>query len=125
MMTYGKMAGPTRRWFPGGAFTGKSTVRFEFDWDAAKAETNRIKYNVSFDEAMAVFRDPLAISRLDEDHGAADERWVTIGQGWASRVILVVHTYIETGADRVAIRIISARPPTKREERQYEDGTLQ
>jgi uncharacterized protein len=36
---------------------------------------------------------------------------------------LIVHTYIEIDEDRVAIRIISARRPTKREIRQYQEGT--
>jgi uncharacterized DUF497 family protein len=54
-------------------------MRFEFDWDPAKAESNLAKHGVSFEEAMAVFHDPLALSRPDEDHGANKERWVTLG----------------------------------------------
>ncbi|MGA8714876.1 MAG: BrnT family toxin [Roseiarcus sp.] len=98
-------------------------MRFEFGWDPAKAENNLAKHAVSFEEAMAVFNDPLALSRIDEDHGANEERWVTLGHGQEGRLALVVHTYIEIDEDRVAIRIISARRPTKREIRQYEDGT--
>jgi uncharacterized DUF497 family protein len=51
----------------------------ENDWDPAKAETNRAKHRVSFEQAMAVFRDPLGLSRLDEGHGANEERWVRLG----------------------------------------------
>jgi|SRR5208337_2018357 len=98
-------------------------MRFEFDWDPAKAESNRAKHGVSFEEAIAVFHDPLALSRADEDHGANEERWVTLGEGREDRLVLVVHTYAEIDADRVAIRVISARRPTKREIRQYEEGT--
>lgn len=97
-------------------------MRFEFDWDPAKAETNLARHEVSFEEAIAVFHDPLALSRPDEDHGANEERWVTLGQGQEGRLALVVHTYVEIDEDRVAIRIISARRPTKREIRQYEEG---
>ena len=97
-------------------------MRFEFDWDAAKADSNLGKHGVSFEEAMAVFHDPLALSRPDEDHGANEERWVTLGQGREGRLVLVVHTNVEIDADRVAIRIISARRPTRREIRQYEEG---
>ena len=98
-------------------------MRFEFDWDPAKAERNRAKHAVSFEEAMAVFHDPLALSRPDEGYGANEERWVTLGQSQEGWLALIVHTYIEIDEDRVAIRIISARRPTKREIRQYEEGT--
>ena len=97
-------------------------MRFEFDWDPAKAETDLAKRGVSFEEAMAVFHDPLALSRPDENHGANEERWVTLGQGREGRLVLVVHTYVEIDEDRVAIRVISARRPTGREVRQYQEG---
>jgi uncharacterized protein len=97
-------------------------MRFEFDWDPAKAESNRRKHGIAFEDAMGVFADPLALSRLDEESGQGEERWVTIGRNPASNLLLVVHTYIELSADRAAIRIISARRPTRREVRQYEEG---
>jgi uncharacterized protein len=95
-------------------------MRFEFDWDPEKAESNRRKHGVTFEDAMGVFSDPLALSRLDDQSGQGEERWVTIGRIPASNLLLVVHTWIEMSADRVAIRIISARRPTRREVRQYE-----
>ncbi len=97
-------------------------MRYEFDWDPAKAESNRRKHGVTFEDAMGVFADPLALSRLDEDSGANEERWVTIGRNSASNLLLVVHTYVELTAEQVAIRIMSARRPTRRETRQYEEG---
>ncbi len=54
-------------------------MRFEFDWDPAKAANNLAKHRVSFEEAMAVFHDPWPLSRPDEDQGANEERWVTLG----------------------------------------------
>ncbi|MBA3811078.1 MAG: BrnT family toxin [Caulobacteraceae bacterium] len=95
-------------------------TRLEFDWDSAKARSNRAKHGVSFDEAVAVFADPLALSRLD-DHGVVEERWVTLGRNTPGRLLLVVHTYVELNQDRTAVRIISARPATLREARQYEE----
>jgi hypothetical protein len=44
-------------------------MRLEFDWDPAKAESNRRKHGVSFEDAMGVFADPLALSLLDNDSG--------------------------------------------------------
>ena len=70
---------------------------------------------------MSVFADPLALSRLDEDHGGAEERWVTLGSAGTGRLLLVVHTHPETLRDVTDIRIISARCATKREARQYAD----
>jgi hypothetical protein len=47
-------------------------MRFEFDWDPAKAESNRRKHGVSFEDAMGVFGDPLARSLLDNDSGQGE-----------------------------------------------------
>jgi len=73
---------------------------------------------------MTVFRDPLARSLADPDYAAGEERWVTLGETSAGNLLLVVHTWQETNGDHVAVRIISARRPTRRETRQYrEDPT--
>jgi uncharacterized protein len=97
-------------------------IRIQFDWDPAKAAANRSKHGVAFDEAMLVFDDPLALTRLDEDHAGSDERWITLGAASPGRLVLVVHTHIEANDDTIEIRIISARRPTRREARQYERG---
>jgi uncharacterized DUF497 family protein len=72
-----------------------SGSRFEFDWDPAKAESNRRKHGVGFDEAMSVLGDPLALSRLDEESGESEERWVTLGRNSADKLLVVVHTNVE------------------------------
>lgn len=95
-----------------------SAPSFVFDWDPAKARTNRMKHGVDFAEGMTVFRDPLALSLFD-DGSVGEERWVTLGLGESGALCLVVHTWVEVDADRVAVRIISARRPTRKEARQY------
>jgi uncharacterized protein len=97
-------------------------ILIEFDWDPEKAASNRAKHDVTFEEAMLVFRDPLALSRADEEHSDTEERWITVGRTYDSRSALVVHTHVELEDDRVAVRIISARRPTRRELREYENG---
>ena len=97
-------------------------MRLEFDWDPAKAASNRAKHGITFEEAMTVFLDPLALSRLDEDAGGSDERWLTLGRSTPDRLLVVVHTHIERMDDSVYIRIISARAATRREARRYEEG---
>ncbi len=43
-----------------------------------------------------------------------------MGQAKNSKLLLVVHTYLEISANEAHVRIISARPATKHEQRQYE-----
>lgn len=87
-----------------------------FEWDPYKARRNRRKHRVSFQEAAAVFGDPLAITFSDPDHSTSERRFVTIGLSNADRVLIVAHT------DRGdAVRIISARKATARERKYYEE----
>ena len=67
-----------------------------------------------------MFRDPLMISIPNEAHTETEERWITMGQAENSKLLLVVHTYLEISANAAIVRIISARPATKHEQRQYE-----
>ena len=97
-------------------------MRYEFEWDPTKASGNIAKHGVSFEDAMSVFLNPLALSRPDDGSGFGEERWITIGQNIDMKVLLVVHTFVEISDALVVIRIISARRPTKHEIRQYEEG---
>ena len=45
-----------------------------FEWDRAKADANRRKHGVSFDEAVSIFYDPLSASFADPDASAAEVR---------------------------------------------------
>ncbi|MCU7817107.1 MAG: BrnT family toxin [Candidatus Thiodiazotropha sp. (ex Rostrolucina anterorostrata)] len=62
----------------------------------------------------------LMLSIPDEEHSETEERWITLGQAENSKLLLVVHTYLEISANAANVRIISARPATKQEQRQYE-----
>jgi len=73
---------------------------------------------------MTVFRDPLARSILDTDHRAEEERWVTLGQTSTGNLLLVVHTWVDINPARGAVRIISARRPTRNEARQYRESLI-
>ena len=93
-----------------------------FDWDPVKARNNRRKHGVEFKLATTVFDDPFALSIPDEDHGRAEDRWVTQGRARNGMLLVIVHTYHEVGADAARVRIISARRSTRHERRQYESG---
>jgi uncharacterized DUF497 family protein len=76
---------------------------------------NLAKHKVSFEEAMTIFGDPLALSRPDEDHDTREERWITMGLGRDQSMLLVVHTHVDIGPDHAYIRIISAQADQTRE----------
>jgi uncharacterized DUF497 family protein len=88
-----------------------------FEWDSPKALANRRKHGVSFEQALSVFRDPLARSMPDVVHSDLEMRQVILGESGSPRRLLVV-VFVERG-DRY--RIISARLATKRERLDYEE----
>ena len=83
-------------------------VNARFEWDDAKAETNKRKHWVAFDQARDVFDDPRAI-----DESTDEERWQRIG---SSRGGVVFVVYVERTS---RIRIISARRANTREATAY------
>ena len=93
----------------------------DFKWHPGKAASNLHKHGVDFNVAATVFEDPLALTVPDEAHGQFEERWVTVGETPQAQLLVVCHTSRRVD-DRDTIRIISARPPTRSERRQYELG---
>jgi len=89
-------------------------MALRFEWDHRKAKSNLRAHGVAFDEATSVFSDSLAITIYDPDHSAAELRFVDVGLSHRGRLLVV--SYTERG-DR--IRLISARPATRNEQRQY------
>ena len=47
---------------------------FNFEWDDQKAGINLHKHGVSFDEAVSVFGDALALTFSDSDHSMDKDR---------------------------------------------------
>ena len=86
-----------------------------FEWDKAKGRSNLRKHGVSFEEAATVFDDELSLSVPDTDHSQVEERFVLLGTSYRGKMLVVVHT--ERGD---SMRIISARPASRRERQQYE-----
>ena len=90
-----------------------------FEWDAKKARENVKKHKVSFEEAITVFDNPVALIFDDEKHSTDEEqREIIIGHSARNRLLLV--SFTERGKD--IVRIISARPATKVERRNYEEN---
>jgi uncharacterized DUF497 family protein len=81
------------------------------------------KHGVSFEEASQVFRDPLYLSVQERIEGG-EARWQTLGLVEGLLLLAVAHTVREERDDGISvevIRIISARPATRKERRRYED----
>ena len=87
-----------------------------YEWDATKAKVNLRDHRVSFEEAVTLFLDPLAITYRDPDHSGEEEREITIGHSVKERILFISHCQ---RGDRV--RIISARKATRKERKQYEE----
>lgn len=88
-----------------------------FEWDQAKASANLRKHGVSFEEAATVFADDSSLTIPDPDHSQVEPRFVLLGTSYRGKMLVVVHT--ERGD---SIRIISARPASRRERQQYEEA---
>ena len=91
-----------------------SNIRFV--WDTNKANQNRRKHGVSFDEARSVFYDDHAQLTTDPDHSQEEDRFILLGRSSLTRLLVVCHCYRESDA---VIRIISARKATRTEQRAY------
>jgi uncharacterized DUF497 family protein len=91
-------------------------MALEFEWDPAKAEANLKEHGVSFDEATTVFRDTLSITISDPDHSDSEDRFIDIGMSYRMQLLVVSYTERQD-----KIRIISARQPTRAEQKSYEE----
>jgi len=89
----------------------------EFEWNPAKADSNKRKHGVSFDEAMSIFYDECATQFYDDAHSELEDRFLMLGLSSGSRVLMVCHYEEDAGN---VIRIISARKATKSERRFYQ-----
>jgi uncharacterized DUF497 family protein len=90
----------------------------KFQWDPKKAAINLQKHGVSFEEAVTVFKDPLALIFDDEEHSEEEHREIIIGVSMFSRLFLVC--FVERNED--IVRIITARSTTYQEKKDYEEN---
>lgn len=90
-------------------------------WDERKNLANRRKHGVSFEQALELFRSGSEYLEIfDEAHSEVEERFIAIGP--IRRGLVVV---VWTAREDEALRLISARWATKREQalfNQYMDA---
>jgi len=88
----------------------------DFEWDPQKARLNVRKHRVHFADAVSVLEDEQALT-VTESSADGEARWVTLGADALGQVLVVVYTW--RGKN---VRLISARPATSRERREYGEG---
>ncbi|MGO8792263.1 MAG: BrnT family toxin [Terriglobia bacterium] len=89
----------------------------EFEWDPKKAKANHARHGIDFEEALTVFRDPLARIFDDEKHSEDERREIIIGHSVKQRLILACFTVHEGRTT-----LIGARKATRLERTDYEEN---
>ena len=92
------------------------SICMQVEWDSNKAYINFQRHGIRFSDAEAVLYDPNALS-FEDTTAKGEQRFIAIGMDHLWRLLVVVYT---DRGDRV--RLISARPATRFERRNYEDG---
>jgi len=88
----------------------------QFEWDERKNKANVAKHGVSFETAKRIFEAPV-LTIIDDrvEYGEVREKTIGIVDGLA--FLVVIHT-----ARDGKCRIISARPTSKAERKEYEQA---
>ena len=87
----------------------------DFEWDDAKAASNRRLHKITFEQAREVFADPFIVKWIDERQDENEQRFSAIGMV-ENRLLFVA--YAMRGN---TIRIISARRAEPFERRRYHE----
>jgi uncharacterized DUF497 family protein len=87
-----------------------------FEWDHSKARGNDVKHLISFKQAVTVFHDPNYQITEDAAHSIIERRQQLLGKSADGRVLVVIFTVRPGGI----VRLISARPASRKERKRYE-----
>jgi uncharacterized DUF497 family protein len=87
----------------------------DFEWDDAKAASNRRLHKITFEQAREVFLDPFVIEWIEEGQDEHEQRFSALGMV-ENRLLYVAYTMRGS-----AIRIISARRAEAYERRRYHE----
>ena len=87
----------------------------DFEWDRSKGRENERKHRVSFEEASQAFADEYSATAADPGHSVDEERFLLFGKTFQEEFLVIAFT-----ERNGRIRIISARPMTRREREAYE-----
>ena len=90
-------------------------TRINFEWDPDKERINIQKHRIDFTTAARVFDDLNRIVKYDEKHSINEDRYIVTGI--AKDYLLIVTVAYTVRLEK--FRIISARPATKEERKEY------
>jgi uncharacterized DUF497 family protein len=93
-----------------------------FDWDDGNSRKSSAKYEVGQREAEQVFADPRLLVFIDERHSGSEMRFLAFGKSDTGRLLQVSFTLRER-RDEPLIRVISARPMSRKERIRDEEET--
>jgi len=88
-----------------------------FSWDEGNARKNQDKHGVTQGEAEEIFFNQPLLVAGDDKHSQAELRYVALGATNFDVLLAVVFTLRQEGT---LIRVISARPMSKKERMYYE-----
>lgn len=91
----------------------------EFDWDLGNLDKNWLKHKVNYKEAEQAFFDQKALRTVDLVHSHAEDRWLLLGKTDKSMLLSIFFTVRNN-----KIRVISARPMSRKERNTYENQTV-
>lgn len=87
----------------------------DFEWDETKNQTNICNHGVSFETARRIFEGPV-FRWLDVRRDYGEDRYISVGSIGAG--VLLVVAYTERNR---RIRLISARPASRKERQAYHE----
>jgi hypothetical protein len=87
-----------------------------FEWDDGNARKSVEKHSVSQAEAEQIFFNAPLIAAADEKHSELERRFHALGQTDAGRLLHVTFMFRQAGT---LIRVISARPMSRKERGYY------
>ena len=88
-----------------------------FQWDQGNSEKNWIKHKVSQGEIEEMFFNRPLVLTVGDQRGDETARYYALGSSDGGRLLFVVFTIRDD-----LIRVISARPMSRRERRAYQDA---
>jgi len=97
------------------SISDKITSCTGFQWDDGNVLKNWKKHRVSALECEQTFFNSPLIGAPDANHSGREDRFYTLGQTDLGRLLFIVFTVRAN-----QIRVISARPMSKKERRKYE-----
>ena len=88
-----------------------------FEWDAGNTDKNWERHQVSAAECEQVFFQRPVLIAPDAKHSQGEPRYAALGRTADGRLLAIVFTIRDA-----RIRVISARPMSRRERRAYEQA---